>query len=160
MKKYFALFLLLILTFSCRQVTDETDKASSEEHFEIPDDAEMIAYDGFSTMVGFGQREGLTISAKYLLNDEDMNKWINNMQTKGLKKLPLESECKSKLWFDDKLIPIETDTGYYYCRTAGNDVLNATETEPCDEVDNLNDIIFAILDTDKKELSVIITSGY
>jgi len=160
MKKYIVFFLLLFITNSCQVITDNSDKAALNERFEIPDDAEMIAYDRFSTMVGFGQREGLTISAKYLLNDEDMNEWINNMQTKGLKKLPLESECKSKLWFDDKLIPIETETGYYYCRTAGNDVLNATETKPCDEVENLNDIIFAILDIEKKELSVIITSGY
>ena len=36
----------------------------------------MIAYDGFPTMVGFGQREDLTISAKYKLNDEDMKSWI------------------------------------------------------------------------------------
>ena len=160
MKKYIVFFLLLFITNSCQVITDNSDKAALNERFEIPDDAEMIAYDRFSTMVGFGQREGLTISAKYLLSDEDMNEWINNMRTKGLKKLPLESECKSKLWFKDKLIRIETETGYYYCRTAGNDVLNATETKPCDEVENLNDIIFAILDIGKKELSVIISSGY
>jgi hypothetical protein len=39
-------------------------------------------------------------------------------------------------------------------------VLNAEITKPCDEVKNLNDIIFAILDSEKNELSVIITSGY
>ena len=160
MKKYFAFFLLLFVATSCQWLTDSSDKSALEKHFEIPDNAELIAYDGFPTMVGFGQREGLNISANYLLSDEDMNGWIKNMQTKGLKRLPIESECKSKLWFKDKLIPLETKTGYYYCRTAGNDVLNATETEPCDEVDNLYDIIFAILDIDKKELSVIITSGY
>ena len=160
MKKNFVFLLLLFVTNSCQWLTDSSDKSALEEHFEIPDDAEMIAYDGFPTMVGFGQREGLNISAKYLLSDEDMNEWIKIMQTKGLKKLPIESECKGKLWFQDKLIPLETKTGHYYCRTAGNDVLNATETKLCDEVDNLNDIIFAILDTEKKELSVIITSGY
>jgi len=160
MKKYFTFFLLLFVATSCQWLTDSSDKSALEKHFEIPDDAEMIAYDGFPTMVGFGQREGLNISARYLLNDEDMNEWIKNMKIKGLKNLPIESECRSKLWFKDKLIPVETKTGYYYCRTAGNDVLNATETKPCDEVDNLNDIIFAILDTEKKELSVIITSGY
>jgi len=160
MKKYFTFFLLLFVATSCQWLTDSSDKSALEKHFEIPDDAEMIAYDGFSTMVGFGQREGLNISARYLLNDEDMSKWIKNMQTKGLKNLPIESECKSKLWFKDKLVPLETKTGYYFCRTAGDDVLNATETKPCNEVENLNDIIFAILDTEKKELSVIITSGY
>lgn len=89
-----------------------------------------------------------------------MNAWIKNMQAKGLKKLPVEPECRSKLWFKDKLIPIDTKTGYYYCRTAGNDVLNAAATKRCEDVDDLNDIIFAILDTEKKELSVIVTSGY
>ena len=160
MKKCFVFFLLLFITNSCQWLTDRSDKSALEKHFEIPDDAEMIAYDGFPTMVGLGQREGLNISAKYLLNDEDMNDWIKNMRTKGLKNLPMEPDCKSKLWFKDKLVPLETKTGYYFCRTAGNDVLNATETKPCDEVDNLNDIIFAILDTEKKELSVIVTSGY
>ena len=120
----------------------------------------MIAYDGFPPMAGFGQREGLSISSKYKLNDEDMNSWIKNMQSKGLKKLPITTECNSKLWFKDNLIPMDTQTGYYFCRTAGNDVLNATETKPCDEVNNLNDIIFAILDVEKKELSVIVISGY
>ncbi|MCW8810166.1 MAG: hypothetical protein OQJ93_06860 [Ignavibacteriaceae bacterium] len=160
MKKCFVFFLLLLVTNSCQWLTDSSDKSALEKHFDIPDDAEMIAYDGFPTMVGFGQREGLNISAKYLLSNEDMNEWIKNMQTKGLKKLPIDPECKSKLWFKDKLIPTETENGYYYCKTAGDDVLNATETRSCDEVDNLNDIIFAILDTEKKELSVIVTSGY
>lgn len=160
MKKCFVFFLLLFITNSCQWLTDRSDKSALEKHFEIPDDAEMIAYDGFPTMVGLGQREGLNISAKYLLNDEDMNDWIKNMRTKGLKNLPMEPDCKSKLWFKDKLVPLETKTGYYFCRTAGNDVLNATETKSCDEVDNLNDIIFAILNTEKKELSVIVTSGY
>jgi len=140
MKKCFVFFLLLFITNSCQWLTDRSDKSALEKHFEIPDDAEMIAYDGFPTMVGLGQREGLNISAKYLLNDEDMNDWIKNMRTKGLKNLPMEPDCKSKLWFKDKLVPLETKTGYYFCRTAGNDVLNATETKSCDEVDNLNDI--------------------
>jgi hypothetical protein len=160
MKEYFVFFVLLILTNSCQQVTDSSDKAALRKHFEIPDDAEMIAYDGFPPMAGFGQREGLSISSKYKLKDEDMNSWIKNVQSKGLKKLPIEPECRTKLWFKNTLIPMDTQTGYYFCRTAGNDVLNATETKPCDEVDNLNDIIFAILDIEKKELSVIVISGY
>jgi len=160
MKKYFILLLLLLLNTSCRQATDSSDKAALKKHFEIPDDAELIAYDGFPPMAGFGQREGLSISAKYKLNDEDMYSWIKILQSKGLKKLPIQDECRSKLWFKDKLIPMDKQTGYYFCRTAGNDVLNATETKPCDEVNNLNDIIFAILDIQKKELSVIVISGY
>jgi hypothetical protein len=131
-----------------------------EDHFEIPDDAEMIAYNGYPTMVGFGQREALSISAKYKLNDDDMNSWIKKVQSKGLKPLPIEADCKNKLWFNDKLIPTDLKSGYYFCRTAGNDVLNAETTKPCDDVENLNDIIFAILNTEKNELSVIITSGY
>lgn len=160
MKIYFIFLLLLLLNTSCQQVMDSSDKAALKNHFEIPDEAEMIAYDGFPPMAGFGQREGLSISSKYKLNDEDMNSWIKNMQSKGLKKLPIQTECRSKLWFKDNLIPMDIQTGYYFCRTAGNDVLNAAETKPCDEVDNLNDIIFAILDTEKKELSVIVISGY
>jgi hypothetical protein len=160
MKKYFILPLLVLITISCQQVTDETDKTALEKHFLIPDDAEMIAYDGFPPMVGFGQREGLTISAKYKLSDEDMNSWIKSVRAKGLKKLPIEPECRAKLWFKDKLVPIDIKIGYYFCRTAGNEVLNAAETKSCEEVDHLNDIIFAILDTEEKELSVIVTSGY
>lgn len=160
MKKYSSFFLLLLLITSCQQVTDSSDKEALKRHFEIPDDAVMIAYDGFPPMAGFGQREGLNISAKYKLNDEDMNNWINNLQSKGLKQLPIETECRSKLWFKDELIPMDTETGYYYCRTAGNDVLNATETKPCEKVENLNDIIFALLDIEMKELSVIVISGY
>jgi len=32
--------------------------------------------------------------------------------------------------------------------------------KPCEEVINLSDAIFAILDTEMKELSIIVTSGY
>ena len=71
MKIYFILLLLLLLNTSCQQVMDSSDKAALKKHFEIPDDAEMIAYDGFPPMAGFGQREGLSISSKYKLNDED-----------------------------------------------------------------------------------------
>jgi hypothetical protein len=160
LKKHSAIFFLLVFSCSCQVITDESDKAALKKHFEIPDDAEMIAYDGYSGMVGFGQREGLRISAKYSLNTEDMNNWIKMMKGKGLKKLPIEPEGRSKIWFKDKLVPLETQTGYYFCRTAGDDVLNATVTKSCDEVDYLKDIILAILDTDRKELSVIVTSGY
>lgn len=160
MKKSLLVVILMIVSTSCQWVTDNSDKAALQKHFEIPDDAEMIAYNGFPTMVGFGQREGLTISAKYKLNDEDMKSWIQKVQYQGLKKLPLEENCRNKLWFKDKLIPLETKAGYYFCRTAGDNVLHAEVTKSCDEVENPNDIIFAILDTEKKELSVIITSGY
>lgn len=160
MKKYCILFFLLLTITSCHRITDETDKAALKKHFEIPDDAEMIAYDGYPARVGFGQREGLTISARYRLTDEDMNSWIKSVQPKGLKELPISPECRSKLWFEDKLIPLDTQTGYYFCRTVGDEVLNAAKTKPCDEVDNLIDAIFAILNTEKKELSVIVTSRY
>lgn len=160
MKRIILLIFLITFLNSCQWLTDRSDKAALAEHFEIPDDAEMIAYDGFPTMVGFGQREGLTISAKYKLNDEDIKSWIQKVQYKGLKKLPIEENCRSKIWYKDKLIPLDTKNGYYFCRTAGNDVLKAKVTKPCDEVDNPNDIILAILDTETRELSVIITSGY
>jgi len=160
MKNYLLSILLATLFTSCQWVTDQSDKSALEKHFEIPDDAEMIAYNGYPTMVGFGQREALSISAKYKLNDDDMNSWIKKVQSKGLKPLPIEADCKNKLWFNDKLIPTDLKSGYYFCRTAGNDVLNAETTKPCDDVENLNDIIFAILNTEKNELSVIITSGY
>lgn len=160
MTKLLILTLLVTVFSSCQWLTDKSDKAALEKHFDIPDDAEMIAYDGYPAMVGFGQREALSITAKYKLTDDDMYGWIKKVQNKGLKKLPIEPDCKKKLWFKNKLVPTDIKTGYYFCRTAGNDVLNADSTKSCDEVDNLIDIIFAILDTDSRELSVIITSGY
>ena len=160
MKEFPISIILILIAASCQVITDETDKAALKRHFEIPDNAEMIAYDGYSGIVGFGQREGLRISAKYSLNTEDMHEWIRIMKGKGLKKLPIEPESRSKIWFKDKLVPLETNSGYYLCRTAGSDVLNTTITKSCDEVDYLRDIILAILDTEKKELSVIVTSGY
>jgi hypothetical protein len=160
MKNSLLSILLATLFTSCQWVTDQSDKSALEKHFEIPDDAEMIAYDGYPTMVGFGQREALSISAKYKLNDADMHHWIKTVQNKGLKPLPIAPDCKNKLWFNDELVPTDLDSGYYFCRTAGNDVLNAETTKPCDDVENLNEIIFAILDTETNELSVIITSGY
>ena len=160
MKNYLLSILLATFFTSCQWVTDQSDKSALEKHFEIPDGAEMIAYDGYPTMVGFGQREALSISAKYKLNYIDMNNWIKKVQSKELKPLPIEPDCKNKLWFNDKLVPKDLKTGYYFCRTAGNDALNAKTTKSCDDVESLNDIIFAILDTKTKELSVIITSGY
>jgi hypothetical protein len=159
-QRIFIIVIAILITCSCQFITDESDKEALKRHFEIPEDAEMIAYDGSPPMSGFGQREGLTISAKYSIKVKDMNRWITKMKEKGLRKLPIEPECRRKLWIKDKLIPLETQTGYYYCRTAGNDVLNATETKPCNEVDYLKDIILALLDTEKNELSVIIKSGY
>ena len=160
MQRILIIVITILITCSCQFITDESDKEALKRHFEIPDDAEMIAYNGSPPMSGFGQREGLTISARYSLNVDDMNRWIKKMKRKGLIKLPIEPECRRKLWFKDKLILLETQTGYYYCRTAGNDVLNATETKSCEEVNYLKDIIFALLDTEKNELSVIIKSGY
>ena len=56
MKKRLLVIILMTVSTSCQWVTDNSDKAALQKHFEIPEDAEMIAYDGFPIYGAYGYK--------------------------------------------------------------------------------------------------------
>jgi hypothetical protein len=55
---------------------------------------------------------------------------------------------------------LAVSSGWYLCRTAGNDVLHARKTRPYAEVERLGDAIVGIYDRDTRRLTLQVGSGY
>jgi hypothetical protein len=121
---------------------------------------ELISYTGYPARAGFGQREGLEISAVYKLTDHQTTKFVSDSKSDGWQSLPIPWEVRSKIFFREMAVPLEAQTGIYVCRTAGNEVLRSRDTKPCSCVNRLNDVIIGVLDTTSNTLYLTIRSGY
>lgn len=103
-------------------------------------------------MNGFGQREGLSLKAKYKMIPPETPGFEWNP-------LPVPDELKKKIPFRQTKDLINKENGYYRCMTAGDDVLNAEKLKSCNEVSRLIDIVFTVWD-DKGSIYAVIVSGY
>jgi hypothetical protein len=157
------LFLALVTVLRgnpLQAVQDWSDRYELRRHFKIPMGYELISYAGYPGMAGFGQREGLEISAVYRLTDHQVTKFVSDSKSDGWESLPIPWEVRSKISFREMAVPLEAHTGIYVCRTAGDEVLRARDTKPCSCVDRLNDVIIGVLDTTSNTLYLTIRSGY
>ena len=155
--------LLILSPQSCRQdqpVQDAGDRERLREIFAIPGDAELVSYSGFPPTMGFGQREGLSISACYLLSDEQEDSFMENAPCRGWRPLPIPAEVLKAIPFEGLEVPLDLQEGLYTCRTAGDNVLWACETRPVEEADAVLDIVLGVLDTAGNRLYVQVRAGY
>ena len=120
----------------------------------------MVEYEGFPSMVGFGQREGLQISPRFVLTQEQAPEYAEWAVADGWEPLPIPEAILSKILFQGIRVPLDLSTGRYVCRVAGDSVLISRETQPCAEVDILPDLILGVLDTTTSRLCTVIRAGY
>lgn len=154
----FSLLLAACETGQARQ--DSSDQAELRRIFNIPEGAELKSYDGYPVMVGFGQREGLHLSAVYTLNNQQQAGFVQHAADNDWQPLPVPAKIRKDIPWKDLPVPLDAASGYFLCRTAGDDVLHATRTESCAVKLPELDIILGIYDDRTHELSVVVRSGY
>lgn len=142
------------------QATDDRDREQLLRHFGIPPDTQVIEYHGYPARVGFGQREGLQVSATYRFTEGQLAAWLPQARSNGWQPLPIPAETRQKIPYKGLKVDLDAAQGLYLCRTAGDNVLYAKKTRPCGEVQRMNDIIIGILDPDTRQLSVTVRSSY
>jgi len=142
------------------QSQDDMDKAQLLRHFNIPPGTQLIEYNGYPARVGFGQREGLQVSATYRFTEGELAAWLPQARANGWQPLPIPSEIREKIPYKGLKVDLDAAQGVYLCRTAGDDVLHAKNTRPCGEVQRMNDIIVGTLDPVSCQLHVTVRSGY
>jgi hypothetical protein len=150
----------ILLGFPPGVLQEWMDERALRRHLGIPSTFERIAYDGYPSMMGFGQREGLEISATYRLTDAQEDRFLTDAQARGWGLLPIPDEVRSRILFQGFNAPLDAERGVFLCRTVGNDVLRAVETRSCTDVDTLADMILGVLDIDRNALYAVVRAGY
>jgi hypothetical protein len=141
-------------------IQDRLDQRHLRRHFDIPRGAKLLRYEGYPSMVGFGQREGLHIEAVYGLTDEQEHVFITSSLAADWRRLPIPGAEREQVRVYSGDVPLDLERGIYTARTAGNDVLRAGETVPVSEAARLSDLIIGVLNMETNELHVRIASGY
>jgi hypothetical protein len=142
------------------QSQDDMDREQLRRHFGLPPGVQIIEYHGYPARVGFGQREGLQVSATYRFTEGQLAVWLPQARSSGWQPLPIPAETRRKILYKGLKVDLDAASGFYVCRTAGDNVLYAGKTRPCAEVQRMNDIIIGILDPDTRQLSVTVRSSY
>lgn len=161
-KKRCRLTILVAAAFvlAACQSQDDMDKAQLRRHFGIPPGAEILEYHGYPARVGFGQREGLQVSATWRLTETELAAWLPRAGADGWQPLPIPAAIRQKVPYKGLKVDLDAAEGLYLCRTAGDNVLHATKTRPCSEAQRMNDIIIGILDPGTRRISATVRSSY
>jgi hypothetical protein len=159
-----ALLLVASSTIGCGQppqnIQDQLDQRSLRKQFNLPAGYDLVSYVGYPSMVGFGQREGLEISAVYRLDEVQLEDFLQDAPIEGWEPLPIQQSVRRKILYQGMNVPLDLHSGLYVCRTAGDNVLHAKATRSCSEVDVLPDIILGVFDPEEDKLYLVIRSGY
>lgn|GEM_PF-1343011 len=138
---------------------DQADQRELRRLFAIPESAQLIEYHGFPDRSGFGQREGLSIRAVYQLKPAEALQITQNSAQPGWLALPIAPALRAQIVWTDSDLP-QSQTGFYFCRTAGDDVLHATRTQACADTPPTSDLILGILELPSNRLAVMVRSAY
>jgi hypothetical protein len=71
--------------------------------------------------------------------------------------LPTEEELLGN-WMDQ--LPLDSESGMYQCKTAGDNLLNAVKVPCRDRAGDLNDFMLAVLDEEALTLRVFVHTSY
>jgi hypothetical protein len=141
-------------------IQDQLDQQALRRQFNLPAGYDPVSYDGYPSMVGFGQREGLEISIVYRLDEKQLEDFLLDAPIEGWKPLPIPQAVRRKILYQGMNVPLDLQSGLYVCRTAGDNVLHARQTRSCSDVDTLHDIILGVFDPAEDKLYLVIRSGY
>ena len=152
--------MTLALSGCAQPLQDAIDRAALRSLFGLPVGAELVEYDGYPSMVGFGQREGLRLRAVYDLSQEEAAAFLELAGDRGWQPLPIDSRLISHIPFREIPAPLDRTQGLYLCRTAGDAVLYPASTRDCLEVLRMNDLIFGVFDSAERRVWVSVQAGY
>lgn len=154
-----ALLIAIVVVTACMS-QDALDQQALHKQFDIPNDWQMISYEGFPSRAGFGQREGLRVGAVFQLTAAQSDEFKKQSVGRGWQTLPISQAIVDKIPYQGLKVPLDAQNGFYLCKTAGDNALNATTTRPCADVAKLNDIILGVLDLSTNQLSVVVKASY
>ena len=141
-------------------VQDRMDQSALRRLFRLPRTAEVVEYDGYPSMVGFGQREGLGLSAAFQLEPEEAKAFLETAAEAGWEPLPIPAGLMGRIPFRELDVPFDRTNGLYLCRTAGDNVLHAETTRSCAETADFHDLILGVYDDSTQTVWVTVRSGY
>jgi len=152
--------LSLALNGCAQPLQDMIDRAALRALFGLPAGAELVEYQGFPSMVGFGQREGLRLRAVYDLSQAEAAAFLEQARDGGWQPLPISAGLLRHIPFREFPVPLDRTRGLFVCRTAGDQVLHPARTVDCLEVRHLNDLIFGVFDSVERRVWIGVQAGY
>lgn len=139
---------------------DRLDQAALRRLFVLPRGAAVVEFDGYPSRVGFGQREGLSLSAAYRLDAGQAQAFLESAEGSGWEPLPIAAGLLDRIPFQQLEVPKNLTDGFYLCRTAGDNVLYAEETRSCAETLDFHDLILGVYDRRAQQVWVTVRSAY
>jgi hypothetical protein len=91
----------------------------------------VVSYGGHPAMVGAGQREGLGLRARFQLEPEQAEAFLETAAEAGWEPLPIEAGLVERIPFRELDVPLRLSQGMYSCQTTGNDAPHAETTCSC-----------------------------
>ncbi|MBL8920330.1 MAG: hypothetical protein JNJ54_15795 [Myxococcaceae bacterium] len=128
--------LVVVMLAGCVS-QDQSDQRRLRDLCGLPANARVISWKGYPSQVGFGQREGLTLEGTFRPERE----WSKGAS--GYRRMPWPTAVEAIRGFGRSASApawVLAATALR-CETAGNDVLFAGRTRPCDTGPTPNDLI-------------------
>jgi len=137
--------------------SDAKDLQALRQRAAIPDYAELQSYEGFPASLF---REGLTVSGRFALTPDEARAFEASAPGDGWLPLPILAELRAMIRFQGMSVNLDAADGYYRYRTAGDNVLYSSVSHPCQDVNQLSDIMLSVYERDTGVISAEVRSGY
>lgn len=131
--------LLLVLLVSGCSTQDQDDQRRLRARCGLPSDATVVAWTGYPAEVGFGQREGLALTGTFRPNAG----W--SAAAAGYRPAPWP-RARALVEQQFQLGAMVDGARALRCEAAGNNVLFAGSTMPCDTYAQLPDLILCAVE--------------
>jgi len=149
--------LLAAAAFGCERPSDEEVLRRT---FAVPRVARLLSLEASPKTPGTFGREGLSIDAVFGFGPDELAAYRVRLEKDPTwRPLPPPAELLLRLPKAPKL-PLDARDGVWACRTAGDDLMHARKSDCLDRPGDLNDFMFAVLDTDRRTLRVAVHTAY
>jgi hypothetical protein len=141
--------------------TYRSDVLILRDEFDIPRNARVLYYNAMpQTGLIPWPREALDIELIFQFESEEFEEYVRAAKEAGnWQKLPIPDgffpERSPK--FD---LTVSPASGFFQCRTAGDDIMHTTKTIRTDLGDSINDLMLSILDSKQQQLIIKVRTGY
>ena len=128
--------------------------------FAVPRVARLVSLEASPKAPGTFGREGLTIDAVFGFGPDELAAYrVRLEKDPSWRPLPPPEELLRRLPRGSTL-PLDAKNGLWACRTAGDDLMRARKSDCTSRTGELNDCMFAVLDTDRRTLRVAVKTAY
>jgi hypothetical protein len=183
--RHVLIIAVTLLMTSCQSIADRSDQKALRKQCQIPTFAGLERFNGFPYINGFGQREGLQISAKFIIPKDKSVNFEKSLQREDSqwRPLPIPADILAKNRFKLSDVNLNASKGYFRCRTAGDNALHEKETSSCfnpkvwrmvkkdpprweykeaplESIDLFSDVIISVYEPASRTITAGVASGY